>query len=118
MKKWLFIIITMLILANPKSNVLPVQYQFDLIALIKQEITSLQSPKQRSNSKVKQELEEITAYFSDDEKEYLKKLTNSRDSLLTFYRNYCLQKDFNPILYGDHLQQTCKVIAKNRDLIR
>lgn len=118
MKKWLLIFIILFILANPKLNILPVQYQVDVIQAINEQITALQSPKQRRNIKVKQELDSISHYFSQSEKDYLNALVENRQSLLDFYRNYCLQKDFNPILYGDNLAKTCRVIAKNRDLIR
>lgn len=118
MKKWLLILTTAFILANPKLNILPVQFQLDVIQSIKDQISALQSPRQRKNIKIKQELKAITLHFSDDEKNYLNALSSNRESLMNFYRSYCLQKDFNPILYGDHLTKTCKVIAKNRDLIR
>lgn len=118
MKKWLFLIVAALTLANPKLNILPVEYQFDITQEIKNQITALQSPKQRKNIKIKQELESISRYYSEEEKNYLNEVVAKRESLQSFYQNYCLQKDFNSILYGDHLTQACKVIAKNRDLIR
>lgn len=51
--------------------------------------------------------------YSDAEKKMIEKITQTNVSVLKFQHDYCIKKDFNPVIYGGHKTEFCQVIAKH-----
>lgn len=53
------------------------------------------------------ELGEALANFSEQEKIYIGKISRSEGELRRFNSSYCINKDYNPILFEQHLTLVC-----------
>ena len=74
-----------------------------------------------SNAGARRVFRELSKHFSSyssSEKTYLEELSGSNERTRQFYQNYCQNNDFNPIIYGEHLTQVCRVIRLNLDRLR
>ena len=75
--------------------------------------------KEAALRKTRKQLLQLAEQWGDSQRQYLEKHSASVDSLLKFRRSYCLNNDFNPILFGEPLRQSCDIIEQNYDnLIR
>jgi len=52
--------------------------------------------------------------YNKQEIEMIDKLTKNNQDVLAFRKTYCINGDFNPVIYGAHLQQFCAVIEDNK----
>lgn len=49
------------------------------------------------------------------QQEFLAAAAADKDSILRFRQNYCVNKDFHPVLFGEPLQRSCSIIDKYYD---
>lgn len=49
------------------------------------------------------------------QQEFLATAAANKDSILSFRQNYCVNKDFHPVLFGEPLQRSCSIIDKYYD---
>ena len=52
--------------------------------------------------------------YSESEQAMIKKVTRSNKAVLKFRQDYCVNKDFNPVIYGAHKTEFCEVIAQHK----
>lgn len=74
----------------------------------------IKTSKNPGASKVYREIEKHFAQYSDDEKAMIAKVTKNNQTALAFRQAYCVNGDFNPVIYGDHLRQLCSIMEKHK----
>lgn len=58
---------------------------------------------------------DLTAYAKTlglRQQEFLAAAAENKQSILQFRQNYCINKDFHPVLFGEPLQRSCSIIEK------
>ena len=65
-------------------------------------------------SKVYREISKNFDDYSDAEKEMLERITKDNQTVLKFREDYCVKGDFNPVIYGAHLKEFCRVIERHK----
>ena len=72
----------------------------------------IKTQKNPGASRVYREMKQYLDQYSEDERKMLDELTKNNQKVLAFRQNYCINGDFNPVIYGAHLKQFCGVIEK------
>lgn len=74
----------------------------------------IKTAKNPGAARVYRTMEKYFASYSDDEIAMIDELTKNNQKVLAFRQAYCIDGDFNPIIYGAHLKQFCTVIEDNK----
>jgi hypothetical protein len=74
----------------------------------------IKTQKNPGASRVYREMKKHFDQYSQEEIKMLDELTKSNQKVLAFRKNYCVNGDFNPVIYGAHLKQFCNVIEKHK----
>lgn len=74
----------------------------------------LKTSKNPGGTKVYREISKYFDGYSSSEIELIDKLTKDNQKVLKFRQDYCVNGDFNPVIYGDHLKQLCAIIEKHK----
>lgn len=113
MKKffWLVVIVLLVITFSDHEKIKP--YKEQLFEAILDKAAIAGDSKEGALRKTRKQLLELSEQWGESQRAQLEKATSSIDSLKRFRLNYCVNKDFSPILYGEPLQQTCAVIENN-----
>jgi GH25 family lysozyme M1 (1,4-beta-N-acetylmuramidase) len=74
----------------------------------------IKTQKNPGANRVYREMEQYLEQYTDDEKNMLDELTKNNQKVLAFRQSYCINGDFNPVIYGVHLKQFCRVIEKHK----
>jgi|JI7StandDraft_1071085.scaffolds.fasta_scaffold01506_5 hypothetical protein len=113
MKKVFWLIVAILLLATFSDHPQIKPYKEQLYALF--------SEKAGNASKVKGEqlLRTISTRFAafsgelgQKQQDELKRITSNKADLLAFYQTYCVEKQFNPLFFGDTQSKICGIIAE------
>lgn len=64
---------------------------------------------------IQRELKDYSKSLGLRQQEFLAAAAENKDSVLRFRQNYCINKDFNPVLFGEPLQRSCAIIEKYYD---
>lgn len=115
MKKffWLVVIVLLVLTFSDHDSIKP--YRDKIYDLIVDKVAVAGDSNEAALRKTRRQLQELAAQWGDSQQQYLAKASESIDSLQKFRRSYCINKDFNPILFGEPLQQSCNVIEQNYD---
>ena len=63
-------------------------------------------------SKIYQDIEPKLTQFNNEEKEYLKELTDSRDSVVAFYQKYCETQRITPKFHKKNQNLVCETMSR------
>lgn len=74
----------------------------------------LKTAKNPGGSKVYREISKHFDEYTQSEIEMIDNLTKDNKKVLAFRENYCVNGDFNPVIYGAHLKQLCRIIEKHK----
>ncbi|WNO59625.1 hypothetical protein [Rheinheimera sp. MMS21-TC3] len=110
MKKLFWIIIIILLVMTFSDHDLIRPYKEKLYGLVWDKASASGDNKQAVLRQVKKELMVAAQQWGDSQRSQLEKATMSIDALLKFYQDYCVNGDFNPIIFGDPLKQSCNII--------
>ncbi|MDP5137600.1 hypothetical protein [Rheinheimera baltica] len=113
MKKFLWLVLIVMLLITFSDSSLLRPYKEQLLELIEDNIAAAGDSKEAVLRKTRKELFALAEEWGDSQRDYLDKSSETIDSLKKFRRNFCINKDFNPILFGDPLKQSCTVIEKH-----
>ncbi len=113
MKKTLWLIVAILLLATFSDHPTIKPYKEQLYSLFSERAS------QASQVHGEQVLRTISARFAtfsgelgQKQQEELKRITSDKAELLAFYQAYCVEKQFNPLFFGDTQGRICDVIAE------
>lgn len=117
MKKffWLVVIVLLVITFSDHEKIKPYKDQLYEAILDKAAIGG--DSKEAALRKTRKQLLELSEQWGESQRTQLEKATASIESLKRFRLNYCVNKDFSPILYGEPLQQTCAVIDSHYEML-
>lgn len=114
---WLVVIVLLVLTFSDHKSIKP--YRDKAYDFLEEHVAIAADDKEAALRKTRKQLLELAAQWGDSQVEYLQKHAASIDSLQKFRRSYCLNNDFNPILFGEPLRQSCDIIEQNYDnLIR
>ncbi|MEH8017212.1 hypothetical protein MN202_08210 [Rheinheimera muenzenbergensis] len=115
MKKffWLVVIVLLVLTFSDHESIKP--YRDKVYDLIVDKVAIAGDNQEAALRKTRKQLLQLAEQWGDSQQQYLQKHAASLDSLQKFRRSYCINNDFNPILFGEPLRQSCEVIEQNYD---
>ncbi|WP_199609930.1 hypothetical protein [Flocculibacter collagenilyticus] len=113
MKKFIFAAIFIGFLWSYDHVVLN-QYRSSAIDWAKNKAAGVVDKSPKGHALILKEMNTHFDQYSTAEIDYITRTTASPEKVKKFYRAYCNNSDFNPILYGEHRSQFCRVINKHR----
>ncbi len=77
----------------------------------------IKTSKNPGAGKVYRTMEKDFANYTQAEIEMIDKLTKNNQDVLAFREAFCVDGEFNPVIYGAHLKRFCAVIEDNKSLL-
>ena len=112
MKKffWLAVIILLVLLIRP--------YRDQVYGLILDRAPSSgKMSDEQALRQIQKQFNALAASWGEGQQQQLSKAAESKQSLLVFHQRYCVNRDFNPILFGEPLKQSCDVIDNHMEAL-
>ena len=111
MKKffWLAVIVLLLLTFSDHELLRPYRDQIYGLILDKAPSSGKMSDEQAMRH-IQKQFKELTADWGEGQQQQLSKAAESKQSLLVFHQRYCVNRDFNPILFGEPLRKSCSII--------
>ncbi|MCC5852924.1 MAG: hypothetical protein JJU30_08815 [Alkalimonas sp.] len=60
---------------------------------------------------------ELGQELGEGQRAQLQRAASSKQELLLFRQRYCIDGDFNPLLFGEPLRKVCSIIASQYDIL-
>lgn len=118
MKKalWFIVIVLMIATFSDHPKILPYKEAlFDLLSSEAQSATKTGGS--QSLRQVRRELKVVSRDMGTGQQEELERVTADIDTLREFYKTYCVDKQFNPLFYGDGMEKVCQTISRQRQAL-
>lgn len=113
MKKTLWLVVLILLLATFSDHPLLKPYKEQLYSLFSE---TAGNASQVHGEQVLRTIRARFAMFSGDlgqkQQDELTRITSDKAELLAFYQSYCKEKQFNPLFFGDTQNRICDVISE------
>ena len=113
MKKFMWLVLIVLLLITFSDHDLIRPYKEQLLELIMDQAAIAGDDKEAALRRTRKQLLALSEQWGEGQRSQLEKASSGMDNLLRFRRDYCVNKDFNPILFGEPLRQSCEVIENN-----
>lgn len=113
MKKFFWLVVVILLVITFSDHDLIRPYKEQLYELILDKAAIAGDDKEAALRKTRKQLLALSEQWGEGQRSQLEKASSSMDNLLRFRRDYCVNKDFNPILFGEPLRQSCDIIESN-----
>ncbi len=113
MKKVLWLIVLILLLATFSDHPLLKPYKEQLYGLFSSE--AAKASQIQGDQVVRTIAKKLQTYGGDlgqGQQAELKRLAESKQNMAEFYRTYCLDKQFNPLFFGADQQRLCEAMAQ------
>ena len=110
---WLVVIVLLVITFSDHDSIRP--YRDKVYDFIVDKVAIAGDNQEAALRKTRKQLLQLAEQWGDSQRQYLEKHAASIDSLKKFRRSYCIDNDFNPILFGEPLRQSCDIIEQNYD---
>jgi hypothetical protein len=112
MKKlfWIIIIILLVLTFSDHDVIRP--YKEKLYDTVMVKLAGAGENKQAALRQLRKELMAAAEQWGEGQRNQLEKASSSIETVLKFQRRYCIDGDFNPILFGEPLKQSCEIIRK------
>ncbi|CAM3697018.1 hypothetical protein [Rheinheimera salexigens] len=114
MKKFFWIIVIFLLVLTFSDHDVIRPHKEKLYGLFMDEMADAGDNKQAALRQVKKELMAAAEQWGEGQRKQLEKATASIEALLKFQQDYCISGDFNPILFGEPLKQSCNIISNHQ----
>lgn len=113
MKKVLWLIVGLLLLATFSDHPLLKPYKEQLYGIFSTEATKAsQIQGEQVIRTIAKKLEGFGAALGQGQQAELQRLAQSKQNMAEFYRTYCVEKQFNPLFFGSDQQQICELMAQ------
>jgi hypothetical protein len=113
MKKFFWLVVIVLLVLTFSNHDVIRPYKEQLFELVLDKAAGAKDNKEAALRRTRKQLLALAEQWGDSQRAQLEKATSSIDNLMRFHRDYCVNKDFSPFLYGEPLQQSCAVIETN-----
>lgn len=114
MKKLFWIIVVILLILTFSDHDVIRPYKEQLYDTVKVKLAGASDNKQGALRQLKKELMAAAEQWGEGQRNQLEKASSSIESVLKFQRSYCINGDFNPIMFGEPLKQSCQIISKHQ----
>jgi hypothetical protein len=113
MKKFFWLVVIVLLVITFSDHDLIRPYKEQLFELVLDKAAIAGDSNEAALRRTRKQLLVLGDQLGESQRAALEKASSSIDSLKRFRRDYCVNKDFSPILYGEPLQQSCAIIETN-----
>lgn len=72
---------------------------------------------QQALRRIQQQLTELGNTLGEGQQRQLSRAIESKESILQFRQRYCIDRDFNPLLFGDALRESCEIIELHHEAL-
>lgn len=112
MKKffWFAVILLLLITFSDEPPLQP--YRHHVINFTLSLIPPEWQSDQQAVISIQRELADYGNTLGLRQQEFLARAAENKASILLFHKNYCINKDFHPVLFGEPLVRSCAIIAR------
>ncbi len=118
MKKFFWLAVIILLLLTFSDHELLRPYRDQLYGLILDNAPSSgKMSDEQALRQIKKQLNELAANWGEGQQQQLAKAAETKQSVLTFHQRYCVNRDFNPILFGEPLRQSCSIISSHMEAL-
>ncbi|MDM7861725.1 hypothetical protein QTP81_14075 [Alteromonas sp. ASW11-36] len=76
-------------------------------------VTIAEIPDQQEIAKLQDNIRPFLGGMSESQLVYLEEITESRNSIQLFNKQYCIDQDMNPFIYGTTLRVVCREINRS-----
>lgn len=113
MKKVLWLIVLILLLATFSDHPLLKPYKEQLYGLFSSEAAKAsQIQGEQVVRTIAKKLQALGTELGQGQQAELQRLAESKQNMAEFYRTYCLDKQFNPLFFGADQQRICQTMAQ------
>ncbi|MBV2130360.1 hypothetical protein KQY15_14790 [Rheinheimera sp. SM2107] len=118
MKKFFWLAVIVLLLLTFSDHELLRPYRDQLYGLILDNAPSSgKMSDEQAMRQIQKQFSQLSANWGQGQQQQLSKAAASKDSLLVFHQRYCVNGDFNPILFGEPLRQSCIIIDSKMEAL-
>jgi hypothetical protein len=118
MKKFFWLAVIILLLLTFSDHELLRPYRDQLYGLILDNAPSSgKMSDEQAMRQIQKQFNELSASWGEGQQQQLSKAAASKDNLLMFHQRYCINRDFNPILFGEPLRQSCSIIESRMEAL-
>ena len=110
---WLVVVVLLVLTFSDHDSIKP--YRDKAYDYLVDKVAIVGDNQEAALRKTRKQLLQQAEQWGDSQRQYLEKHAASIDSLKRFRRSYCIDNDFNPILFGEPLRQSCDIIEQNYD---
>lgn len=111
MKKLLWIIVAVLLLATFSDHPVLLPYKQKLYAKFTDTTHNAgQIKAEQALQKLASRLQEFGATLGKGQQAELQKISSSKSEVLEFKKTYCVERQFHPLFYGDPIGKVCTII--------
>lgn len=118
MKKLLLILLIIMLLATFSDHPRISPYKEQLIQQFYQMAGSAsRSGEAQALRNIDRLFTELGKDLGEGQRAQLQRAASSKQELLKFRQRYCIDGDFNPLLFGEPLRKTCAIIDSQYDIL-
>ncbi len=116
MKKVLWLIVLFLLLATFSDHPVLKPYKTQLTDLFSESAENASQVRgEQSLRTIKTQFKSISQEMGKGQMAELDRITTDAQTLLEFDRQYCVDKQFHALFYGDSLNSVCNVISNHKN---
>ncbi|SNY49167.1 hypothetical protein SAMN06297280_1276 [Arsukibacterium tuosuense] len=118
MKKFFWLAVIVLLLLTFSDHELLRPYRDQIYGLILDNAPSSgKMSDEQAMRQIQKQFKDLAANWGEGQQQQLDKAVASKESLLVFHQRYCVNRDFNPILFGEPLRQSCSIIDSQMEAL-
>jgi hypothetical protein len=118
MKKLLWVLLIILLLATFSDHPRISPYKEQLYSwLVSLAGSSGRAGEAQALKNVDNLFQQLGQQLGEGQRAQLKNAASSKEELLKFRQRYCIDRDFNPLLFGEPLSKACSIIESQYDML-
>lgn len=107
---WFAVVLLLIITFSGKEPIKP--YRDTLLVKVLQLVPDSWQSDTQALVAVQHELAAFAKTLGQGQQDLLAKAATDKASLVQFRQRYCIDRDFNPVLFGEPLQKSCAIVEK------
>lgn len=107
---WFAVVVLLIITFSGKEPIKP--YRDTLYGHVLQLIPDNWQSDSQALSTIQRKLSELGKTLGQGQQELLSRASADKASIVQFRQRYCIDKDFNPVLFGEPLQKSCAIVEE------
>lgn len=107
---WFAVVVLLIITFSGKEPIKP--YRDTLYAHVLQMIPDSWQSESQTLRSLQRAFQELGKTLGQGQQELLAKAATDKASIMQFRQRYCIDKDFNPVLFGEPLHKSCAIVEE------